>query len=88
MSTPIQDRPFDGWEVVAGIRLQWLEAKDAEIKLLTVRLMQVEEQNESLSTELSTLTVCYAGVRAEADRLAIELRDARLRMEKMGVTAI
>ena len=104
MSTPIQDRPFDGWEVVAGIRLQWLEAKDAEIKLLTVRLLQVEEQNAGLRDELhqqrrSTKEALEHGdlmrskseervieLRAEADRLAIELRDARTRMEKMGVS--
>ena len=84
--TSIADRPFDPWRKVAELRLQTIELRDAEINALATRLLQVHEQNESLSTELSTLTVCYAGVRAEADRLAIELRDARIRMEKMGVT--
>ncbi len=51
----IPDKPFDGWEVVAGLRLQTILLRDAEIRSLIDDNVRLNAQLADLAAEVSQL---------------------------------
>ena len=61
--TPIQDRPFDGWQRVAELRLDTILLRDAEILSLAKHTLKLSEDLTDARAEINRLRLA-AGLEA------------------------